>query len=62
MRLLAGCVGVPFPSEKSARQQLETVTVSYRPGDAHNLPPAKWLEQRLDFLDTGKGVKPAEAK
>jgi hypothetical protein len=27
------------------------------PGVGHNLPPAKWLEQGLDFLDTGKGVK-----
>ncbi len=32
------------------------------PGVAHGLPPAKWLEQALDFLDAGKGVKPVEAK
>ncbi len=38
------------------------VTYLEAPGIAHNLPPAKWLAQGLDFLDSGKGVKPAEAK
>ena len=32
------------------------------PGVAHSLPPAKWLEQGLEFLDTGKGVKAADVK
>jgi predicted esterase len=32
------------------------------PGVGHNLPPAAWLEQGLDFLDSGKGVVPADAK
>ena len=32
------------------------------PGVAHNLPSAKWLEQGLEFLDVGKGVKPVAAK
>ncbi len=32
------------------------------PGQGHGLPAAKWLEQGLDFLDAGKGVKPAATK
>lgn len=28
------------------------------PGQGHGLPAGKWLEQGLDFLDTGKGVTP----
>ena len=32
------------------------------PGVAHNLPPAKWLEQALDFLDAGKLPQPAGGK
>lgn len=38
------------------------VTYLEAPGVGHGLPPVKWLEQALAFLDTGKDVKPAEAK
>ncbi len=49
--LLAGCVGVRTPSEKSARQQFETVATTYRPGDARPLLPVLKAESPLsDFL------------
>lgn len=49
--LLAGCVGVRTPSENAARQQLETVAVSYRPGDARpSLPVLKAESPLSDFL------------
>jgi dienelactone hydrolase len=35
------------------------VTYLEVPGQGHGLPAGKWLEQGLDFLDTGKGVTPA---
>ena len=38
------------------------VTYLEAPGVGHNLPPAKWLEQGLDFLDTGKDVKAGAAQ
>lgn len=38
--LLAGCVGVPTPEEKSTRQQWESVGANYRPGDARPVLPA----------------------
>ena len=38
------------------------VTYLGAPGVGHNLPPAKWLEQGLDFLDTGKDVKAGAAQ
>ena len=44
------------------KEGFANVTYLEAPGVAHNLPPAKWLEQGLDFLDAGKGVKPVEAK
>lgn len=44
------------------KEGFANVTYLEAPGVAHNLPPAKWLEQGLDFLDAGKGVKPADAK
>lgn len=44
------------------KEGFASVTYLEAPGVAHNLPPAKWLEQGLDFLDTGKSVKPADAK
>lgn len=44
------------------KEGFANVTYLEAPGVAHNLPPAKWLEQGLDFLDMGKGVKPAETK
>ena len=44
------------------KEGFANVTYLEAPGVAHNLPPAKWLEQGLDFLDVGKVVKPAEGK
>ncbi|MFM8471024.1 MAG: hypothetical protein ACKODH_13855 [Limisphaerales bacterium] len=44
------------------KEGFANVTYLEAPGVAHNLPPAKWLEQGLDFLDEGKGVKPLKAK
>lgn len=35
------------------------VTYLEVPGQGHGLPAGKWLEQGLNFLDTGKGVVPA---
>lgn len=49
--LLAGCVGMPTPGEKSARQQLASVTAAYRPGDARPLLPVLKAESPLnEFL------------
>ncbi|KAF0174453.1 MAG: outer membrane efflux protein [Limisphaerales bacterium] len=49
--LLAGCAGVPTPPERVARGQLESVTASYRPGDARPPLPALSAESPLnDFL------------
>ncbi|MBI5800709.1 MAG: hypothetical protein HZA92_08300 [Verrucomicrobia bacterium] len=39
------------------KEGFANVTYLEAPGVAHSLPPAKWLEQGLVFLDTGKGVK-----
>ncbi len=44
------------------KEGFANVTYLEAPGVAHSLPPAKWLEQGLEFLDTGKGVKQADAK
>lgn len=44
------------------KEGFANVTYLEAPGVGHNLPPAKWLEQGLDFLDAGKGVKSADAK
>ncbi|MEQ2006405.1 MAG: PHB depolymerase family esterase [Limisphaerales bacterium] len=44
------------------KEGFANVTYLEASGIAHSLPPAKWLEQGLEFLDTGKGVKPADAK
>lgn len=49
--LLAGCAGVPTPPERAARGQLESVTASYRPGDARPPLPALKAESPLsNFL------------
>ncbi|MEN9575266.1 MAG: hypothetical protein RL514_3121 [Verrucomicrobiota bacterium] len=51
MLLLAGCSSVPTPVERSAQQQLESVTISYRPGDARPPLPVLKAESPLsDFL------------
>lgn len=39
LALLAGCVGVPTPSERAARSELEATRAIYRPGDAKTEPP-----------------------
>jgi dienelactone hydrolase len=44
------------------KEGFANVTYLEVPGQGHGLPSAKWLEQGLDFLDTGKGVRPAEVK
>ena len=44
------------------KEGFASVTYLEAPGVAHNLPPAKWLEQGLEFLDAGKGTKPPGAK
>ncbi|NBV23285.1 MAG: hypothetical protein EBS05_15360 [Proteobacteria bacterium] len=44
------------------KEGFANVTYLEAPGVGHGLPPVKWLEQALTFLDTGKGVKPADAK
>ena len=44
------------------KEGFANVTYLEAPGVGHGLPPVKWLEQALTFLDTGKGVKPAETK
>ena len=44
------------------KEGFANVTYLEAPGVAHNPPPAKWLEQALEFLDAGKGTKPAEGK
>lgn len=57
--LLAGCVGVPTSGEKSARQQLDTVTASYRPGDARPVLPVLKVESPLsDFLTHAMFTQP----
>ncbi|MEQ2005577.1 MAG: TolC family protein [Limisphaerales bacterium] len=57
--LLAGCVGVRTPSEKSARQQFEAVAASYRPGDARPLLPVLKAESPLsDFLTHAMFTQP----
>jgi hypothetical protein len=44
------------------KEGFASVTYLEAPGVGHNLPPAKWLDQGLDFLDAGKGVKGAGGK
>ena len=57
--LFAGCVGVRTPSEKTARQQLETVTATYRPGDARPPLPLLKAESPLsDFLTHAMFTQP----
>lgn len=44
------------------KEGFANVTYLEAPGVAHSPPPAKWLEQALEFLDAGKGTKPTEGK
>ncbi len=57
--LLAGCVRVQTSTEKAARQQLEIVTATYRPGDARPALPVLKAESPLsDFLTHAMFTQP----
>jgi predicted esterase len=44
------------------KEKFANVLYLEAPGIGHAMPPVTWLEHGLDFLDSGKGGNPAEAK